>query len=45
MGMVPVAPKSTRLLFEGERRENGFNEKLDDQGLRSKQSTYMPRFT
>jgi hypothetical protein len=32
MGIVPVAPRSIRLLLEGERSANGFIEKLDDQG-------------
>jgi len=32
MGIVPVAPKTKRLLLEGEKRERGFKENPDDHG-------------
>jgi len=45
MGIVPVAPRRRRLLFEGDKREKGFNEKLDAKGLSRRESTYIPRLT
>jgi len=43
MGIVPVAPKSKRLLFAGDKKEKGFSEKPVDQGLSRREITYMPR--
>ena len=42
MGMVPVAPKSRRLLLPGERSEKGLSEIPEDLGLSSKDNKYMP---
>jgi hypothetical protein len=43
MGIVPVAPRSKRLLFAGDKKYKGFNEKPDDKGLSRREITYMPR--
>ena len=42
MGTVPVAPSSKRILLSGESSENGFNDKLRNRGLRTRDVMNIP---
>ena len=45
MGTVPVAPRSNRLVSEGDRKVSGFKDKPVALGLNNMVIIYMPTFT
>lgn len=44
MGTVPVAPKSIKLVSEGDRKVSGFKDKLACLGFNKMERMYMPTF-